>query len=93
MGWIPFTIEVPVFEPRKHPGLEGAAPKFGKGVMDALDVTDQRSLFAIRVSRLAWNAVWVLGLFHVLGVIVIVAVLTNTSALGAVVKILKSFTP
>lgn len=90
---LPFTIEVPDFKPRKHPGLEDAAPKFGKGVMDALDVTEQRSDFALSVGIRAWNAVWVLGAFHVLGVIVIVAVLTNSSAFGAVVKILKSFAP
>ncbi len=93
MPRLPFISEVPEFKPRKHIGQDSALSKVNSDIIDGLDVTEQKSDYAVKTAVTCYNAVWLLGLFHVLGVIVIVAALTNSSALGAVVKIVKTLLP
>lgn len=90
---LPFSIEVPVFQPRRHLGQDDTLPKFEKDVVDAVDVNEQKADFAIAASVRAWNAVFILGVFHVIATILIVAAVTNTSALEAILRLFKTLAP
>jgi hypothetical protein len=89
----PFSIEVPSFQPRKHLGQDAGLPPFQKDVVDALDVGEQKADFAIGLAVRSWNAVWILGAFHVVATIMIVAAVSNTSALQAIIALLKTLIP
>ena len=93
MPSLPFISEAPEFKPRRHIGQDTGLPKIQSDMIDALDVNEQKSDWAVDTARRTYNAVWILGAFHVIGVVAIVAVMKNTSALGAVIKIFQSFLP
>ena len=84
---IPFTKEVPEFKPRPHIGQDTSLTPFQKDMLDALDVLDQRSGYALNTAVNAFN-----GMLLALGVLGL-AILANLSIGSSVLKAIHSIWP